>query len=757
VSDQVASWSAQQLAEFLAALSPCEDEARAIRTAVERAAESLEAEVGALVRDGEVIAAVGFPQGRVPFEALLAVASGTARSILIPGHGSAVTIAVQLGDEDDGTLVLARAGDDGFLPEEATVVRGMARVLCLTLRTLRVLTGERALLESLQQRRRLLEKTSAIHRLILRRRPVNEVLEAITKAAADLLGDEIVGLRMLAPDDPTHWVLVASTGVPPELLAKVRRGRVGEGAGGRAIAEQRLIVIDDYHTDEAALEPFADRRLQVAIAAPVREGGRVVGSLTVASERPGRVYDDADKQLLLAFAEQVSLALLDAKQVEEMAHQALHDALTGLPNRLLFLDRLQHALERAARKRELAAVLFVDLDRFKGVNDSLGHAAGDELLVAVAQRLRECARAEDTAARLGGDEFAVLAETLDDRSDAARLAERILDGLRAPFAVQGREVFVTASIGIALGDSPDEELLSNADVAMYRAKASGSSYEFFEAGMREAIVERLGLEADLRQAIAREELRLHYQPIVDLRSGLIDGVEALVRWQHPKRGLLPPIDFIPLAEESGAIVEIGRWVLDEACRQSAAWAKVPGRRALRVAVNVSVRQLQDADFVDYVGRAIAEAGVDPSMLTLEITETLLVEQGAATIGKLVELKALGVRLALDDFGVGYSSLRYLSQLPLDILKVPKSFVDRVTGRTREAALVHAIVELGATFGLQVVAEGIETADQARELDRAGCDLGQGFLFARPSEAADIEALVDGRVVPLGAAALRGAA
>ena len=752
-----ASWSTQQLAEFLAALSSAGDEAGAARTAVERAAESLEAEVGALVRAGEAVISVGFPSGRVPVGALLGVADGSVSELDIPGHGLAVAMAVPLEEDLGGHLVLARAGPDGFLPEETTVVRGMARVLSLTLRSLRVLAGERALLESVQQRQRLLEKTSAIHRLILRRRPLQEVLAAITGAAGDLLGDEIAGLRMLDPGEDGWWMMVASTGVGDDVLERTLRGRVGEGAGGRAIAEERLVVIDNYHRDRTALPAFADEGLQAAIAVPVREGDRVVGSLTVASSRPGRVYGEADEQMLVAFADHVSLALLDAKNVDAMSHQALHDTLTGLPNRALFLDRLEHALERAARHGEAAAVLFVDLDRFKTVNDSLGHAAGDELLVAVAERLRSCVRVEDTAARLGGDEFAVLAETLTDRRDAARLAERILQALEEPFLVQGREVFVNGSIGIAVGQSPEDDLLRNADVAMYRAKEAGSSYEFFESGMRAAIVERLALEADLRRAIERGELCLHYQPIVDLATGGVDAVEALVRWRHPERGLLAPITFIPLAEETGAIVEVGRWVLRTACAQAAAWSARAGHRHVRVAVNVSVRQLQHPAFVSHVAEALGETGLDPALLTLEITETMLVEHGEATVGKLVELKGLGVRLALDDFGVGYSSLRYLSALPLDVLKVPKAFVDRVGERSPEAALVEAIVELGGTFGLEVVAEGIETADQAAHLGRAGCALGQGFLFARPAEAEVMEPLLDGAIVPIAAGRLRDAA
>jgi len=458
----------------------------------------------------------------------------------------------------------------------------------------------------------------------------------------------------------------------------------------------------------------------------------------VSSWTPGRRYDRDARELLQTIAQHVSLALTDAKTVGAMVHQALHDALTGLPNRALFLDRLEHALARAIRGGSEVAVLFLDLDRFKTVNDSLGHAAGDELLCAVSRRIVGCMRAADTAARLGGDEFAVLLEDLDSTHEAVRVAERIIAALEEPIGVADREVFVGASIGIATGAYGAADLLRHADVAMYRAKALGKGrYAMFEAGMQAEVMDRLDLEADLQRAVDRGELAVFYQPIIALGTGELAGHEALVRWRHPTRGLLAPGAFIPLAEETGLVAPIGRFVLREACRQAARWAAfVPG---LTMNVNLSGRELEDPRLLDDVTAVLRATGLPAERLVLEITETVLMQDTEATIERLRALRALGVRLAVDDFGTGYSSLRYLNRFPLDVLKMAKPFVDGLGSPDGDPALARAIIELGSDLGLHIVAEGIERSPQLAHLQRLGCPYGQGFWFARPMPAAEATA------------------
>jgi diguanylate cyclase (GGDEF)-like protein/PAS domain S-box-containing protein len=430
---------------------------------------------------------------------------------------------------------------------------------------------------------------------------------------------------------------------------------------------------------------------------------------------------------------------------EQLEHRAFHDPLTNLANRALFQDRVEHAMARQARRPEPIAVLYIDLDGFKNVNDSLGHAAGDELLAAAADRLLLCVRDIDTAARLGGDEFAVLLEDLRDESSAARVAERILGQIRLPFTVREQEVRLDASIGIAVhhGDvEGTEDLLRNADIAMYMAKGAGKGrYEIFEPSMHLAAVERLDLEAALRRAVERQEFLLHYQPIVELDSARIIGLEALVRWVHPERGMVSPADFIPLAEETGLIVPIGRWVLQEACRAAAAWqGEYDTHPPLGMSVNLSARQLQHAGVVDDVRQSLEAAGIDASTLTLEITETALVQDTEVTIARLCQLKALGVRLAVDDFGTGYSSLAYLQRFPVDVLKIDRSFIDGIDRDAVNPALVRAIVELGRTLELETVAEGIERNDQLDQFRELQCQHGQGFFFARPADRASIDEL-----------------
>jgi diguanylate cyclase (GGDEF)-like protein/PAS domain S-box-containing protein len=432
---------------------------------------------------------------------------------------------------------------------------------------------------------------------------------------------------------------------------------------------------------------------------------------------------------------------------EQLAHRAFHDSLTNLANRALFTDRVEHAVARQARRHEPVSILFLDLDGFKNVNDTLGHAAGDELIVAVAERLRACARDVDTVARLGGDEFAILLEDVRDGSGPARVADRILRALADPICLREKPVRVSASIGIAVAepgaDASSDELLRNADIAMYMAKASGKScYEIFEPSMHVAVVQRLEMEADLARAIAEEEFVLHYQPIVALDDQRISGVEALVRWHHPDRGMIPPGDFIPVAEETGMIVPLGHWVLQRACAQAARWqAAFRTHPPLSISVNLSPRQLLDASIVDTVREALSSSGIPPETLTLEITETALVQDTELTIERLTALKRLGVRLAIDDFGTGYSSLSYLQRFPVDVLKIDRSFID-AADRDANPALVRAIVELGRTLELDTVAEGIERNDQLHQFKALQCRLGQGYLFARPAAEDEISALFE---------------
>jgi diguanylate cyclase (GGDEF)-like protein/PAS domain S-box-containing protein len=444
--------------------------------------------------------------------------------------------------------------------------------------------------------------------------------------------------------------------------------------------------------------------------------------------------------------------VLNARDVSErkvlekqLRHQAFHDPLTRLANRARFTDRLEHGLQRTSRDGKALAVLFMDLDNFKSVNDGLGHSAGDRLLVEIAERVQRCLRPGDTAARFGGDEFAILLEDLTSADEATIVAERIFEALRPPFETSGKELFIRASAGIALGHGASEdadELLRNADVAMYVAKSHGKGrFELYQQTMHVSMIERLELLGDLQRAVDREEFVVHYQPVVAMESGRIVGVEALVRWQHPERGLLPPAQFIPLAEESGVILSLGRWVLNEACLRMREWQiAFPDEPPLTLSVNVSVRQIQEPAFVDEVAAALAQSGLAPNSLILEITESVMMQEVTSTVQVLQSLKDLGVRLAIDDFGTGYSSLSYLRQFPFDILKIDKSFVD-AGDRVNDKELTRAIIELGRTLHMEIVAEGIEAVEQLARLRALACELGQGYYFARPVERSGIDELL----------------
>jgi len=428
---------------------------------------------------------------------------------------------------------------------------------------------------------------------------------------------------------------------------------------------------------------------------------------------------------------------------EELRRQAFHDSLTGLANRALFADRLEHALARTRRFGHPVAVLFLDLDDFKTVNDSLGHGEGDALLIAVGKRLAGAMRAGDTIARMGGDEFAVLVEDPSDAAAPIAVAERLLAILELPFEIGSKELFVHASVGVAVstGQTKDgDELLRDADVSMYTAKNKGKNrVEVFEPSMHAAAMARLALKGDLERALERGEFGLLYQPIMRLASREVVGVEALVRWHHPRRGMVGPAEFIPVAEETGLILPLGRWVLEEACRQAVAWdARLDQRLAM--SVNVSGRQIHQPGFVEEVRGILAATGLQPARLTLELTESVLMQDVGATTVTLTALKALGVRLAIDDFGTGYSSLSYLRRFPIDELKIDRSFVATIEDGAEQSALVRSILKLGETMHLQTVAEGIEEAGQLAELQHLGAGFGQGYLFARPLEPDAVVAL-----------------
>jgi diguanylate cyclase (GGDEF)-like protein len=512
----------------------------------------------------------------------------------------------------------------------------------------------------------------------------------------------------------------------------------------RVLMEQRPSVVE---ADDPTADPHEARYLasigqRTMAMIPLVAAGRTVGLIEITSFRKG-AFDRRAVELATMLAGEAAMALENARLYDEIRHQALHDGLTGLANRVLFRDRVEHALARTRRTGGQVAVLFIDLDDFKILNDTHGHARGDEVLAVAAGRVSDALRPSDTAARQGGDEFAVLIEDVVDEADALAVATRLADSLRQPMSIGHVEVRIAASIGVALGGRGDEtvdDLLRNADVAMYAAKGSSrGGAEIFRPALREGAAERAERAARLRGVAERDELRLDYQPIVDLASNRIDGLEALVRWQPPDGPVVMPSDWIDLAEESGDIVPVGRWILREACRQARDWQIRLARPDLRISVNLAARQFREHDIVATVRAILDETGLPPATLMLEITESGLMQRTTTTISRLGALRSLGVHLAIDDFGTGYSSLSYLERFPIDILKIDRTFVSAVGDDV--SPIARAIVDLGRTLGLEVIAEGIEHAEQARALADIGCRYGQGFLYARPMGPAAVEALL----------------
>jgi diguanylate cyclase (GGDEF)-like protein len=737
--------SAHQLAEFLTAVSAHTEELGAIECAVDLSSAALEAEVGAVVWNGTIAAAIGFPRDQVPCEAIIAAATRCGSFLEVPGVGPCGVVAVPLGVAPlDAALVVARSGDS-FGAEELSMLRAMASVLSLTLRQVR------NALASVEERRNTLKQLSMIQRSISLRAPLQDVLDAVTRGAASVLCDDIVTFFGVDPDDPERLWARSTFGTTPELD---RDRRLGVGAVGRAIFENRLVVINDYPSWHSAQPDVVEVGVQAAMAAPVHQHGQVVGCLVVGSRRAGRVYTVTEQELLVTFAENASLAVTDAMTVDALhvavddaLHQALHDPLTGLANRARFLDRFDHALTVRRRAGVEVAVLCVDVDDFKLINDRLGHAEGDRLLIEVGMRILGAVRSGDTVARVGADEFAVLLENASGVAEAERTAIRIIEEIAKPIKLGGNDVSATVSIGLAVAGADaagSNDVLRNADVAMVRAKNAGKARVVtFEAEMYETLLERIELEADLRRAIDDGDLEVYFQPIVNLATEQVVGVEALSRWCHPTRGFVPPSTFIPLAEETGLIVELGRGVLNQACSWIGTWQRAHADEPLfYVSVNLSARQLQQPELTAEVERALA-GGMAPGCLVLELTESVLMQDTETTLSRLHELKSLGVRLALDDFGTGYSSLSYLRRFPVDLLKIDRSFVSGLEPRNDLQRLVAAIVALGGTLGLESVAEGIEELEELEALRTVGCRFGQGFYFAKPMPVSDLERYLSG--------------
>jgi diguanylate cyclase (GGDEF)-like protein len=566
---------------------------------------------------------------------------------------------------------------------------------------------------------------------------VDEVFHAVSSQLRGVRSVE--GCFFVLPQSPAQLGYGLADG--PLERAKARELAAQVAASGESI----WLADAEHEVDGEQSE------VRCWLALPLGRGDDRHGCMGLVSRNP-RAFSGEDREFFALVAERVALALEVARRAAELRRMAFHDVLTGLPNRALFADRLEEALARAAQLQWTVALFYLDLDNFRVVNESLGHQAGDDLLRQVGARLAECVEnagplgARATVARWGGDEFVVLIDQVASDAEARVLAERLIGALSDPIHVAGHEVVAGASIGVALsslGRDRPEALLRSADLALYRAKANGKNgHALFDVSLEAQAMQRLELERDLRLALERGEFRVHYQPLIRLETGRIAGWEALVRWEHPSRGLISPAAFIPIAEETGLIIPIGQWVLEEACRQARRWRDLfPSDPPRTMSVNLSARQFTQPRLVDDIQRALRAARLDPRQLVLEITESVVMQDAAAAVATLNELKALGIRLAIDDFGTGYSSLAYLKRFPVDVLKVDRSFVEGLGQDAQDSAIVESVLVLAKTLGLGVTAEGIETPRQQLRLEQLGCDVGQGYLFGAPRSAEITEQLL----------------
>jgi diguanylate cyclase (GGDEF)-like protein/PAS domain S-box-containing protein len=876
-------WSTRQLAEFLEAISGVTDPSTARRAVVNRSAEALEAEVAAIVTDDAVVTSTGLDPEQVSGAALDAVREGRSKTIEVPGLGRCVALAIAIPGELEGSLIVARAGQESFTSEELAVARGLAHALAMAERMLAGRVEERALRERGEEEARERQVAEAHYRSLVERLPaivysaelgeqgrwlyvspqIKEILgftpqewmedrelwmkqlhpddreRALEQESEKVLGDRNpppIDYRLLTRDGEEVWFLdeavleLNSSGTPvwhgvlyditerkraeqeierraAQQAAVARLGeralkgaeleplmddaaafitategiqrscvwefdddggqlslRSSSGLGeehdgariaigrdspaGLAFASGEPVTVGDWSGEARFGTPGYLGGLGVAstIAVPVEGEHKVLGVIEAHSDRPA-AFSSHDMHFARSAANVIALAIERRVAGEAILHGSLHDHVTGLPNRPLFVDRVEHALGVAKGEDRPLAVFFCDLDHFKRINDSLGHDKGDQVLKSVVPRLRKQLRSADTLARFGGDEFGILVEEVIDEAEASRIAERIIAAFVEPFTIDSIEQHLTVSVGISISgphSTDGEALVRDAHAAMYRAKDRGRNRaELFDQEMRSNAVRRLQLERELRRAVEREQLSLQFQPIVALASGEIPALEALLRWEHPERGIVDPSEVIPVAEESGLIHPIGRWVIERACQQSVAWHQLrPDARPIDMTVNLSARQFAQRDLPEVVAGILSRTGVDPVHFKFEITESVLVEKSGAAEEILRELSNLGVQLILDDFGTGYSSLSYLHRFPFDAIKIDRSFIEGLGIEQERSAIVEAIVGMAQALGLRTIAEGVENEVQLAELRRLGCGFAQGFLFSGPLEVRQMTALLE---------------
>jgi diguanylate cyclase (GGDEF)-like protein len=662
-------------------------------------------------------------------DAEAAVIADEVRRVARDAEITRLVVDVQSPRRNYGRLVAIHRQGGRFLAQERGILEAYARLAAAAL------DSATALAESRRQEttsRALLALSTSLAEIM----SVDEVASKLVRAVPDVIDCDRSAVFLVDPDTNVARV-AAHLGYPPEFDAELRAIQVPIRMHADSDTSPSLAL----RTASATMRDFATSVGSAgATAVPIIGNGELIGWLSASvTHTPERVEQDGDvAPRLRGLAALAATAVGNARLIDQIRHQALHDALTGLPNRALVLDRVEQMVSRARRHFNTPSVLFIDLDGFKEINDTLGHSAGDHLLRAVAARLEAVLRRSETIGRLGGDEFVVLTEGDSNGPAPELVAERLLEVLREPFELGGMTVAVTASIGIAIGDrSSPGELLRDADIALYQAKASGKNrYVVFAPEMHAAVLDHRQLELDLRAALDLDEFFLVYQPICSLETRVVTGVEALLRWRHPVRGVVYPDFFIPLLEETGMIVEVGRWVLRTACAQAAIWRD--HGYALDLSVNVSAKQLDHDSFVGDVRAALLATGIDAHSLILEITESVAMRNAEETAARLGEFKALGVRVAIDDFGTGYSSLAHLRRFPVDALKIDRSFIAGINESPETEALVHMLVQLGKTLAIETIAEGIEEYEQFSHLRREHCDSGQGFLIARPLDVAAVE-------------------